>query len=179
MKTKPNQGLSGKARRAHQRSRASRDFAQQLIDDFLEPDPSTARRHRPIPVRYRSDLTPAEQPAFEVIAPASVASSTVKTGDTHQVGSSGIHGVIASHKRDGDERDALLRPRENCKVRIVTDDARAGARRRTEDRTDPTEVGRSSTHQVQQMSLTGFLYGCLIGGAAAAMILVVIRASFS
>ena len=49
-------GLSGKARKVHYRSRAARLYAQQLIDEYIEPVPQPRDRHRSIPIRGRGEF---------------------------------------------------------------------------------------------------------------------------
>ena len=52
-------GLNGKARTLRQRDRASRLHAQQLLGEYFDPDSVADRRDRYIPIRSRSEFLPA------------------------------------------------------------------------------------------------------------------------
>ena len=52
-------GLNGKARTLRQRDRASRLHAQHLLEEYFDPDLIADRRDRYIPIRSRSEFLPA------------------------------------------------------------------------------------------------------------------------
>jgi hypothetical protein len=52
-------GLNGKARTLRQRDRASRLHAQQLLEEYFDPDSLADRGDRYIPIRCRSEFLPA------------------------------------------------------------------------------------------------------------------------
>lgn len=58
MRIKPYRALSGKARRARDRSRVARIQAHALLDDFYRPDDCEVGAERPIPIRGRSEFLP-------------------------------------------------------------------------------------------------------------------------
>lgn len=52
-------GAVGKARKSRDRGRAEQAYENLLIDDWREPPAKSARRDRVIPIRQRSDFLPA------------------------------------------------------------------------------------------------------------------------
>ncbi len=52
-------GLNGKARILRRRDRAARFHARQLLDEYLEPNAFKGRPARHIPIRARNDFLPA------------------------------------------------------------------------------------------------------------------------
>lgn len=52
-------GLQGKARRVHHERRASRLYAHQWIEEYLEPEDRPSRPPRYIPVRSRAEFLPS------------------------------------------------------------------------------------------------------------------------
>ena len=125
-------GLSGKARRSRYRGRALRLYTQQLIEEFLEPEPHATRRDRFIPIGRRSEFLP---------------SATVPGSEM------------------GDEparREAVRFPADRDRPKGVPV-VRPPKPPNTPERSEPVTF-----------TTRGFLCGCAMGSAAAAVILLLI-----
>lgn len=141
-------GLAGKARRAHQLSRASRMYAQQLIDEYLYPEFDSRPLERFIPIRGRSEFfpstasvgnEPAAPPQRQFELPLTTAGVTVERSTGVKVA-------------DGSRRDSVIRPFRTT----------FQPKQRRKDKQSPFTPG-------------GFLFGCALGSAAAAMVLLVVQ----
>ena len=152
-------GLAGKERKTHVRTRASRSHSQQLINDFFEPDPDTVRSQRDIPVRGRSEFLPSltyHNGAGSARAPQQLELPLASTGkSTPSDGQAGVQPPAAERST----AEATPGTREPSTVPF------------------PRQVLRrlESSKQTKPFTASGFLLGCALGSAAAAMILLVIR----
>ncbi len=126
-------GITGKARRAHRKTRASGRYAQQEIEDYLDPLPDlrNMRSDRWLPIGHGSEFLPSVFPL-----------SNIGT----------------------ESRDAQL------ELPLALPDL--APRRSLEKR--PPPFGQDMESPTPTLTLGGFLYGSLLGGAAAAMILMVL-----
>jgi len=150
-------GLAGKARRARDLNRATRMYAQQMIDEYLYPDPKPLRPQRYIPIRSRSEFLPSaafisedqdapiqRQLELPLIAGGAARKST--TPDPSRERSTAV-GVA-----DEPRRDSVIRPLRASFQPV----------QRRKQKQSPFTPG-------------GFLFGCALGSAAAAMVLLVVQ----
>ena len=150
MQTMTNRGLAGRARKAHYRSRASRLFSQQLIDDYFEPNSHDWNRDRYIPIRHRSDFLPS-------VASTSVADTTDAytqlelplTGDDDN--GRQYEGGAPTFPSKGDTApDGAIRFRPRATPACEDEQTTPG------------------------LTLRGFLFGCALGSSAAAVVLLIL-----
>ena len=142
-------GLSGKARQVHKRRCASRVHTQQLIDDYLEPAPARTwqRSGRAIPIHHR----------YEPFLPSSHAFEHVAFGHDGQLD------LPFAGPATGPEhavRMVPVRPHEG-------EPAAKG-----EFRAQSVGAGKGLA---PQFTIRGFLCGCAVGAAAAAIVLMVLQ----
>ncbi len=155
-----NRGLSGKARRVHHRNCAERLSSRQMIEEFLDPKPQDPPpRH--IPIRGRRSFLPSivhmrTTVAAEIgrqlelpLAAVENASTTVRSGGTAQP---------ASERKIVAQADATLRFPHVGKPT-------AG----------PAFKPLEQLEAGQRFTVGGFLLGCAMGSAAAAMVLLVVQ----
>lgn len=148
MENTRNHGLAGKARRAREFNRITRMYAQQMIDEYLNPEPETWRPERYIPVRSRNEFLPsaafiddeqADCSQRQLELPLTTAAASLKPSTVAKV-------------TDPARRDSVIRtPRSPFKIRQERDRKQS-----------PFTPG-------------GFLFGCALGSAAAAMVLLVVQ----
>lgn len=152
MRTKSSAALYGKPRHTHHRSKTARSAARQAIDDYWEPAPECGyiRVERAIPIRARNEFLPS--------AADHVASRDAETGSQLELAfrAGGV--------------DSQL---------ISTSGAPHGTPRPIESDVSSTTPSRRKKgfHQVgdEGYTLGGFVYGCALGGAAAAGLLLVVQ----
>ncbi len=152
--------LTGKARRTRHRGRAARLYSQQLIDDYVDPDPgpSFIRLQRRIPIRHRSEfLSPAGDGTGDYIDSQleltfpEVQASTATEGRTESSASSPTN----DHRSMPDGERMSVAP--------------LGSRPRDPaERTCPMDA-------TEGLNLSGFACGCMVGGAAAAVVLLILQ----
>ncbi|MFH1110914.1 MAG: hypothetical protein V1790_17205 [Planctomycetota bacterium] len=163
-------GLAGKARRARDLSRASRMLARQMIDEYLYPESDAWRPQRFIPIRGRSEFLPSaafirEEPStlthrqleLPLTAGAVSPPSAIEAAPERTLPHRGVEAspgpTVATEPRTAAEqpRDSVIRPRR-APFRPI--------RRRKPS--SPFTPG-------------GFLFGCALGSAAAAVVLLVVQ----
>ncbi len=151
-------GLSGKARRVRHRNRAARLHTQQMIEEYFEPGGATMTSDRYIPIRGRSDFLPSVT-QHDGVLPAGADSQLELPLTT----SASDKSVARPEQEPDTTADAAIRfPRDD---------------RRTAEfdphRLDParTKGGRPAG----TFTMGGFLVGCAIGSAAAALVLLVVQ----
>ncbi len=155
-----NRGLSGKARRVHYRKRAERLSSHQMIEEFLDPNTQdTPPRH--IPIRSRRRFLPSIAYVRNVVAVGTgrqleLPLPTVERTRT-AVQSAG-RGRTASERKIEERADATLRFPQ-----VGKPDAGPAFKP-----LEPLEAGHTFT-------IGGFLLGCAMGSAAAAMVLLVVQ----
>lgn len=148
-------GLAGKARRARDLNRATRMYSQQMIEEYLYPEPDTWRPERYIPIRGRSEFLPSaaffseDQDAptqRQLDLPLLAAGPARESAPPHQT----VERLAAVEVADEPRRDSVIRPPKS-----------------------PFQP----TPQRKQSPITpgGFLFGCALGSAAAAMVLLVVQ----
>lgn len=160
-------GLAGKAQRSYRRSRAARRDHQLAIAEFLEPKHGSSGPclEHPIPIGHRREFLPSADPAADIIpAPCGVQLELPLAGPDEL--------CEARIERGGTKRSPRQLP--------------AAVRRKGRTAAEPGRPGAATAHRpqsgpgerIQTVSLGGFLYGVILGSAAAAMILVVLMAVF-
>ena len=157
METTRYNGLAGKARRARDLSRASRMYARQMIDEYLYPDADAWRRERYIPIRGRSEFLPSA--AFisedqDASTQRQLELPLIGTGAAHESSPPDltVKRSTAVEVADEPRRDSVIRPLK----------APFQPTQRRKQKQSPFTPG-------------GFLFGCALGSAAAAMVLLVVQ----
>ena len=160
MSSGPNRGLAGKARRAHYRSRASRLCAQQLIAEYLDPEPvrSTVPYDRPIPIGHRREFLPSAAPVYHDALGNQL---ELTLTDVETITDGTIRIVPAGQSASGRSKNGKTVRHVG---RQIQHGSQAGA---------PTERVLGQT-----FTLRGFLCGCAVGSAAAAIVLLLLQVVF-
>ncbi len=150
-------GLAGKARRARDLNRVTRMYAQQMIDEYLYPDPDPVRPERYIPIRGRSEFLPSaaficedqDAPAQRQLELPLSAAATARESSPPDLT---VKRSTAVEVADEPLRDSVIRPLR----------AAFPPMQRRKQKQSPFTPG-------------GFLFGCALGSAAAAMLLLVVQ----
>jgi hypothetical protein len=162
MADRPNGGLSGKARRVHFRARCARKTADEWIEEYVCGPVVDVPAARAIPVRHRSARLAAltalkREPTIprnaQLRLPFDTSPNDAKVKPMGAVLTT--PDVAWKPTRRGPDDDPVKKPLE----------ARAG-----EPTPDVTSSGEG-----QEFTMPRFLLGCLMGGAAAAAILLTFR----
>ena len=157
-------GLSGKARQTYKRTRASRVHTQQLIEDYLDPEPTTIdlRSERTIPVRHRHESLLPSSPTFEHIA----------FGDDRQFD-------LEFNKPEPQAEIAVAFVPGRPRTVQVGVQPTPNESPRPEGGADAGVEGPSpalvAEKSVPAFTIRGFLCGCAIGAAAAAALLMIVQ----
>lgn len=161
-------GLNGKARTLRQRDRASRLHAQQLLEEYFDPDLIADRRDRYIPIRSRSEFLPAV---------------AVWRDERNEVDRGLAQGVQFELPLNAD----APAPADFCDAGVKVPATQATpVELRHVNETPPMGWARPkvSFQPVSRPNPRGsfdpkrFLYGCLLGSAAAAVVLLMVSAMF-
>lgn len=159
-------GLSGKARRNRSRGRAFRFQAQQMIDEFLESEPQPSHSDRYIPIRGRSDFLPS----------AKCPGSEAKGGAVDARSQPEAHSkpikrpAIKPASRSGNDPQqcyALVSSKGPLRERLKLDLPVIRPPRPPQKPEQPAEP--------VNFTVRGFLYGCAMGSAAAAVLLLLVQ----
>lgn len=162
MKQKQSRARYGKARHVHHRSRSARLQARGAIHEFLEPEPDLGyiQVERSIPIRRRNDF-------LQGVAIGNDGLGKAGKGDDSTGGRSGPQLELTFH---GEER--------RVEEPFVTAGAREPLREKLSIESS-SAVGRSEAEQRANrngaFTVGGFVYGCALGSAAAAAILMVVQ----
>ena len=148
METMKQGGLYGKPRRARARNRAARLRVSELLAEYNEPERPALRRRRPVPICTRSEFLPS----FNYPVAPRARERAVRRGGTQ----------LELPFARGDESAKGKAIRFSSTARSVL---RPALRR-------PNSNGRSAGFSVR-----GFLLGCVMGGAVATSLLLVLRAA--
>ena len=164
MSSGPNRGLAGKARRAHYRSRASRLYAQQLITEYLDPESerSTVPYDRPIPIGHRREFLPSAAPVYHDALGNQL---ELTLTDVETITDGTIRIVPAGTTASATD---LRRSKNGKTVRHVGKQTHPGSQAGA-----PTQRALGQT-----FTLRGFLCGCAVGSAAAAIVLLLLQVVF-
>ena len=137
---------------------------QDLVDDYLDPEASSLeqRSERAIPVKHRSKSLMPVSPTFEHVAFGDDRQLELKFKQPEQgtesavcfvPGRPGTIDVSAAHSTDS--------PSDTASKVIAARRARS--------------LGQSSNELASRFTVRGFLCGCAIGAAAAALILMIVQ----
>ncbi len=157
-------GLSGKARHVRCRNRAARMQADELVNEYLESTMTSPGRRRTIPIRGRSEFLPS-------IAQAQAASAAGRDAQ--------LELPLASTKEPGKVQpaaaDTATVPKTASKppVDVVIRFPRSSKPTAPLRLKPPTHYRRKS-----EFTIGGFLAGCAMGSAAAALLLLVVQTVF-
>ena len=166
MKATQKLGLSGKARRVRDRSRAARLHSGQFIHEYLAPDDDDRYNQRFIPIGGRDEFLPS---VVHLSLPQT------ETADTAQL-------ELPLNSDDSTEpfsRHSSVKPKVVKGVRRPLRDAAIHFPPRATATTAPvfTPLGRLETRRT--FTLRGFLIGCALGSAAASVLLLVLQIAVS
>ena len=158
-------GLHGKARRSRERSRAARLHSRQLISEYLDPAERIEHGDRPIRMGRRNEFLSSIASTVSEPAPVVSPRREAASGPAHSqlelplTREDGREAADLADARDPDNKAPTrpaLRPTANPDIRFEPVPSSAPAS------TGAAKLGR-------------FLYGCLLGSAAAALLLMVIH----
>jgi len=148
-------GLAGKARRTRYLNRARRMYAQQMIEEYLYPEPDAWQTQRLIPIRGRAEFFPSaafmgdereariqQQLELPLIAAGAAREGTLADQAVER----------STAVSDGPRRDSVIRPLKA-----------------------PFQPTPRQKQKQSPFTPGGFLFGCALGSAAAAMVLLVVQ----
>ena len=178
-----SRGLTGKARRAHTMTRSSRWYAQRLIEDFFEPEVKNIRLENTIPVRRCAPgyLPTTEDGACEKQDPAVWDAVVVDSPEVPPLRETlrlppEIANKFTEPKQDGKaDRSARAAARFQPRYSSETPEPKPEEviRSRKYGTSQPFEPLFHDTPQRSEWTLGGVLYGCALGAAAAAAVLLI------
>ncbi len=161
MQSKTRGGLFGKERMLRSQRRASRMYAQQLLDDYLDPETSESQRERHIPIRSRSDFLPAVSCWTEESEDRSFARSEQLDlplkSSMPKVNLNLVENESAIARKNAETPNSVSTNRFVPKASF-----------------QPVTKNRST----DSFDIRRFLFGCLLGGAAASVVLAVVSTIF-
>jgi len=185
-KPKPKRfgGLQGKARHDRFRKRARQLHSQRLIEEFVDPEKQQQRTPRHIPIKHRAEFVPS----------APVMGSKYGTGTEQElelvystesescnVDGGLFDGAYALVPPDSQDHSAITfsastgtgrRDQDDTSVEPAERDALFGDRRKE------TGLGEGDRSAIESFTARGFAFGCAIGTAAAAVLLMMVRVAF-
>lgn len=161
MKAIPNRSLYGKARRNHHRNRATRLYARQWIDEVLASDIEDPTSERYIPIRGRREFLPT----VAQMTPSSMSSRDAQLELPLSSTTTGERAKRVAAMADPASSSSTT-PAKDIAIRFPTR-AKSPAGRAFKP---PMQFNKRT-----QFTLSGFLLGCAMGSAAAAMLLLVVR----
>ncbi|MEK6799280.1 MAG: hypothetical protein AABZ12_09970 [Planctomycetota bacterium] len=166
-------GLSGKARQNSSLSRASRIHAQQLIEEYLDAtDEDDAMPQRSIRFGHRAEFIPTATETLESADPTeSVPDEQLQLSWERSTPDFADAAAVASDSTD-ERLDAQLTLRSAPTVdrRILVGQAAVATRRPDQDaKANRLDVDTTPFRPAR------FVYGCLLGSAAAAAILLIVQ----
>jgi len=157
MKDTPRRSLAGKARRSHHRNRATRLYTRQWIDEYLDVDTEEQPSERFIPIRGRKEFLPTVAQANE--PSMSNRESQLELPLSSSAASGGARHAAAS-------AEPAAQPPEDRVIRFPT---------RAKSPAGIPFKAPVQFHRRSQFTIGGFLLGCAMGSAAAAMVLLVVQ----
>ena len=193
-------GLTGKARRAREESRSSRLYAHQMIAEFFDPETGPRhRRARPIRLGHRSEFLPSTVCAIRELdgavnpQPEPVASGAgtqlelalAHDGVQRNVNSESPGPLGWQHAPKTRDPDTPTGPVISSAPAAATNSIKPirppRGNQANEDSipfvpaSRKTRAGVQPARPKQAMTLAGFLYGCTLGGAAAAVMVLLLH----
>ena len=187
-------GLTGKSRTNWKRDRAEKSRQDQWIAESLGPRVDERVRDRYIPIRRRRKFLPQITSSTDLDASGIEAPLELPVPAMGEVRRSFERRIVWPPEQAGPLRtDGLLRrprKRSDRAIRLIPGTLRDGSdpsesgqpipqspqRRHGLGLPDGRPTAQRSAHRGTEFTLGGFLGGCLMGGAAAAVILVVLDA---
>jgi len=188
-------GLNGKARTLRSRNRASRLYTQQLLEEYFGPDPADRWTGRNIPIRSRSDFLPAvtywrDDPVDdkkELLNGIQLELSLHAEAPDRRIAEN--ESPPASVKVHPFDKSPILVPAieavTGCAATLRAVAATPAASPRANDGTSMDWIRPrasfqpvSGRKQPNGFDLNRFFYGCLLGGAAAAVFLLMVSVVF-
>ena len=167
MQTIKHGGLAGKARRVRGRNRAARLQACQMMHEYFDPDTEEVFRNRYIPIRGRAEFVPS---ALQENDNDMALEQPNSPGEQLQLSL-----AVGQQKPDRQTtRWATLKNKTSRphgkREEVIRFPTRGG-------RTTPTQRNRASgeKYPAERLTLRGFLLGCAMGSAAAAVLLLMVR----
>ncbi len=193
-------GLTGKARRAREESRSSRLCAQQMIAEFIDPETGPRhRRARTIRLGHRSEFIPSTVCAIrELDGAVGPEPEPLASGAGTQLEFPLVHDGVQRHVNGespgpiGRQHPPKARGSDTSTGPVISSAPAAATSsikpirppRANQANADPnpfvpasrkTRAGVQPARQKQAMTFAGFFYGCALGGAAAAGILLLLH----
>ena len=153
--------LSGKARINHKRNRAARLYADHLVEEYFEPNPVDPGHDRYIPVRGRSDFHPSV--AF---------SQATGSAETERQLVLPLKGKAEEGKRS---KPIDTRPKTPQRETGPTADIALRFPRSRKSTASPILKPPQQFRRKEKFTIGGFLFGCVMGSAAAALVLLVVQ----
>ena len=141
-------GLVGKARRARNLNRVTRMYAQQMIDEYLYPESDAWQPERYIPIRSRSEFLPSAAS----ISDEQDASTQRQLELPMIAAGAAVERSTGVEVADEPRRDFVIRPPRT-----------------------PFQPTQWRKQKQSPFTPGGFLFGCALGSAAAAMVLLVVQ----
>ncbi|MGB2986704.1 MAG: hypothetical protein WBE26_12570 [Phycisphaerae bacterium] len=157
-------GVSGKARRVRYRNRAARLYTQQMIDDYIELDPDGLHRERHIPIRGRKEFLPSIAQRWD---------ASVDRHDAQLELPLGLPEKMQKVQRAADKTRTVPQASPKPEADAVIRFPRIPRRETDLELKPPVQYRRKAG-----FTFSGFLIGCAMGSAAAAMVLLVVQTVF-
>lgn len=176
-------GLHGKARYSRFRNRAWRLHSQQLIEEFVEPAGTPDKNTRRIPIKRRAEFVPSApvlgseygvgtEQELELVYTTDAREQSVQVGLFDQA----FALVSPTSKEDAaitfSRSQSELRTEPN-KPGVQRSERKALIGSTPQDSPTKAETGSPS---VESFTARGFVFGCALGTAVAAVLLMMVRA---
>ncbi len=170
--SKPFGGLNRRARKAQRRNRATRIHHNELVDEYFSENEEEMNFQRNIPIRHKSDFFPSahyvDQKTLttgqQLELPLNSGRKVTKNNTTSK--------LIPHHLAIKITKNQDSKPSSTSSRLRKFKDAKAWQPVHLSPR---ILMNRSLWHRrFSSLSLSGFGYGCLLGGAAAAFMLMVL-----
>jgi hypothetical protein len=159
-------GLAGKARRSRKKNRAARLRTHQLIMDYLDSEPVSGSEpvDRVIPIRRNRNALSLSPPSFQHFALASEPRSDIPLDESKPVREEEACRITARSDRSDSPN---LSAHTNTAAPVSVPATDSGSLRLVAPDAEPRA----------RFTIRGFVYGCALGAAAAAVCLLVLQAT--
>lgn len=189
MKTRLYRGLIGKERKIRQRNRVSRFYQDQLITEYLYSTDKELPRQRRIPIRHRSEFLPTalnvkrKNIEQQMELPLDSKQAENKPGWWQKIWPMGKKFMSFPAKlfsRNHSMKDRAIRYTRTKKFQTVSSKMKFSGSNKVKDWQPVHLSPRIWTHQTRtqramaSFSFGGMAYGCVLGGATAAFVLMLI-----
>lgn len=176
-------GYAGKARQNRDRSRAARFDMESMLEEYAEPQ-LARMEEREIPIRRRSEFLPSAGVVGSEVGydfadrqmDLPLSPQQARSADDSGCGDEVLSQLnIVEENAFGVGQDAAAVPVIECNAQAVAGEALpVPTNRRTRSRSPIPQI-RFDRTVFSGVPGAGLLYGCMIGGAAAAAVLLVLR----